>query len=270
MTESLFYQVLRTDHRQTECLLEEMNDLVSGEMEINRFANIFSELQRLLKQHYYCEEHGLFPVLNQYRTMMLMEVEHDHLLQLEQKLQSAIKQRDKDAVALLFHEWQERLRAHIEEEENGVFPLAEKCLEPEEKALVARKLQELFADCTAHPEGTFALPRPDPTFLLKQSHLFEEPSKPIVYNKLFELDHASLHHLYLGANQQLKEHMSGEAQYLVVVSGCIRFVSQGMGESLTAGQQVAIEPRLKFSLQAVEDSHLVLMKVWPRPHFTSV
>ncbi len=266
-----FCQVLLADHRQTESALASLKTLLEAE-QLEKADETFISLKNELYRHFFCEEHALFPVLSQYRTMVLMEVEHDDLLETQQAFEESLKTSLESGKVVnnlnpLFLKWEEQLRCHIDEEEKGIFPLAQSALEPEEKALVARKLHEtsLLASQTAEP--TNLLKRPSPTFKRHQTDLFCSPNKPIQYQKLFEADHASLHHVQLQAGQSLKYHWSPESQCLIVLSGDVLFLTPEQEIPLTPGEQVTLEPRFCFSIKAQTDSHLLISKVWPHPHF---
>ncbi len=260
--------LLIRDHRETEALLQQIQIQIETGQDWAALQRLAQQLKDDLARHYACEEFALFPVLSQYRTMMLMEVEHDKLLSTEEDFYQALKSDplDRAMVAQRFQQFEAQLKAHILEEEQGVFPYADRVLEPEESQMVGRKLAEVD---TAIRCGRLAgtLHRPEPQWVFKAESLFETPKDRIRFNKCFEQDLTSLHHIVLPQGQRLKEHMSGQHQCLIVLEGAVQILNERSQLSLKAGQQVDIEPRLYISMEALEDSHLLLLKVWPKPHF---
>lgn len=267
---SCFYELLLADHRRTERLLVELSGLIQAGQDWPSIQAAASTLIQELAIHFACEEYGLFPVLSLYKTMVLMEAEHDALLaaqaRFSEALEKSLAQQDASPdLAEAFLQWAEQLRAHIYEEEHGVFPMAQTLLEPEEKALVQRKLHETLEQ--VRTQGEAILKRPTPTCRFSHPPLFMAPQKPLAYDNLFEADHASLHHIRMKAGQRFKRHWGPEHQCLLVLSGCVDWVGDAETRRLEPGDQVIMEPRFPYALAAQTDCHLLVFKVWPRPHF---
>jgi quercetin dioxygenase-like cupin family protein/hemerythrin len=271
-TTSTFYDRLLSDHRKTEALLMELSVLIREGKAWEDIEGLYHTLITELECHFAGEEYGLFPVLSQYKTMVLMEVEHEDLLEAQERFYEALCQSQKAKTATenlnpLFEEFQDMLLCHIKEEEQGIFPMAEECLEPEEKALVQRKLEEAYTLITSGQSGAEFLERAKPTCQITHHDFFGTPGKPKQYHKLFGAEHASVHHIQLQAGESFKTHWAPEHQCLLVIQGEVVLRTETEEYSLATGDQVTMTPRFPFALLAKQDSHLLAIKVWPRPHF---
>jgi hemerythrin-like domain-containing protein len=283
-------ELLIAEHRRTETLLGDLETRLRqlGGLHLGDTPNdsdwaevqaLYETLTRDLHRHYALEEKALFPVLSQYRTMMLMEVEHEDLLVLQQAFADHLAQlsvgqaeRSADALDLLFQRFEAfrtRLLAHIVEEERGIFPLANERLEPEEKLKVLRLTNELV---DAKNPSAYDLIRPEPGFILKKVNLSAPATRPMDYQTLFEREHNSIQTLRLQAGQQQAFHWAGQTQVLVVLQGELRFEAQCADgkktQMLGVGDTLTIDSRLLFSLSSVTEALLMLYKVWPHPHYT--
>jgi hemerythrin-like domain-containing protein/mannose-6-phosphate isomerase-like protein (cupin superfamily) len=270
-----FYGLLLSEHKDTERLLQQLDAKLASQADLAQVKALFDEIILELDRHFACEEHALFPVLSQYRTMILLEVEHDNLLDLrESALRELEKSLEQQQATPALHpsmkQFAEVLRAHMVEEESGIFPQADALLEPEEKAMVKRKLEEM-ARWVRQPEvGEVLLERPNPTFNITKTNVLKPSDKPIVYKKLFGEEHASVHHLYLQPGEELSYHWASEHQCMIVLAGEVVFKTPHEEFPLEPGTQINIDPRYRFALRALSYAHLMVFKVWPRPHFVRV
>lgn len=270
--EEPFCDLLLRDHRDTEHQLEKLEALITVGGRWQEANALLDDITLGLKRHFACEEYGLFPVLSLYRPMILMEVEHDDLYSLLQALShelgvSAVDQQDSSNLRATFTHLNERIRAHILEEERGIIPKAQAVLEPEEKALVQRKLAEVWNKVKDAGPGDPLLDRPEPESTVWHTAIFESKPQPIHYQTLFEKEHCRVQHIEMKAGQALSRHWAPEFQHILVVKGQVMFVSEQGNHLLKPGSQVTLEPRFYFSLQAETDCHMIAVKVWPRPHF---
>lgn len=296
---------LIAEHRETERQLAALEGLLveaishSGELGpwrdvIEQASLLYQGLARDLYRHFVLEEQALFALISPYRTMMLMEVEHDDLLALQRAfgdgLQASLTaDRLEPALLGLFQAWQARLKGHILEEERGIFPLAESVLEPEEqlrsqRLLKALRLEPLGVDDEPLPVEIHRVP---PTFQVRETAMFEAPAKPMRYDTLYEREHSSVQHLSLQAGMRQKLHWVGPHQCLILLSGEVALETElqsGSPESkgphaqspestkdvqcLKPGMAVSLDSRLYFALHALSDAHLLVFKVWPHPHYT--
>lgn len=271
--------LLRRDHRDCDALLAQMRERLDGDTPgdsaaFEAFAADFARLRQTLQQHYLREEYGLFPLLHQYRTMVLLQVEHDDITEHENALEAALSAGAEHRVIgaetrACFQRFCDRLQAHVREEETGVFMLAESVLEPEEKALAARKYQEIAEAVNTCGEPP-VLERPQPVMQVHPDSVFDASERPIVYATVFQEEQASVQRLWLAAGAALTRHWSAQHQYMVLLRGAVTLTTDHDTTALTPGQSVSVSPRFAFSLAASEDSCLMVTKVWPRPHFRRV
>ena len=267
-------RLLLVQHQETRRLLQSLEEYLtqysSDSSGLAAAEAVYAALLLDLKQHFMLEEQGLFETVNQYRTMILMEVEHDDLLNLQANLGQALKscqdspQHSKDAL-LCFHALKDRLLVHMKEEEDGIFPLVNQWLEPEEKQKVLRRFSEIQGQLQVHEPQ---LIRAKPKLEVSGSKLFQPIMQPIAYELLYEHEHTTIQHLSLKANQALAFHWAGQNQCIVLVSGNITCETQEQVQELTPGMTCIIESRLLCSIKAITDSHLIVFKIWPHPHYT--
>jgi hemerythrin-like domain-containing protein len=269
-------QLLIAQHAETRRLLglleESLKALTSARGELASVKALHEALVLDLGQHFVLEEQGLFETVNQYRSMILMEVEHDDLLALQKALGEAIHSLGDvvspsalEVAIERFLAFQDRLLAHMREEEAGIFPLVQRWLEPEEQQKVLRRFSELQAELQTHKPK---LSRPTPGFDIFATKIFQPIARPIGYEILYEREHALLQHLTLQAGRSLAPHWAGQHQCVLLISGSVLFETSGHQQKLEPGMLARLESRLTFSFTALEDSHLVVFKIWPHPHFT--
>lgn len=261
---------LIADHRDTEKQLDLLSSELGGSPDWPGLQAHFERIEKDLRRHFAYEEQALFPALSQYRTMMLMEVEHDDLLALERAFaaelsQSALERQATLALVSSFEAWQSRLRAHIVEEDRGIFPLAEAWLEPEEKAMTDRWYHELEQRFSLE-EPT--LVRPQPGFEIKPGLLLKVPTHPLDYQMLYERDHTQVQSIHIRQGQAQSPHWAGQNQCLLLLSGKLNLKAAEQTALLQTGDLVQLDSRLLYSLSALEDSHYLMFRTWPHPHYT--
>lgn len=266
-------QLLIDQHAETRRLLEALATCIHADaIDLIAAQTLYEAIVLDLQQHYVLEEQGLFETVNQYRSMILMEVEHDDLLALQNTLGEALSTLkdeagpiEPDPLKQRFLSFQERLLAHMQEEEKGIFPLIQRWLEPEEQQKVLRRFSELQAAMKhQHPQ----LVRPVPQFKIRPTQIFQEITRPVSYETLYEREHTLIQHLTLQAGKTLASHWAGQHQYILVLSGSILLETpQQEPHELQPGMTAQLDSRLWFSLKAIQDSHLIVFKVWPHPHF---
>lgn len=271
-------ELLIAEHRRTEGILSRLGSLLEDVIAENSFHHqswqaareIYEALAHDLRRHFAIEEYALFSVLSQYRTMMLMEVEHDDLLVLQQSFAEQLglmgaSVHGTDELMHRFFAFKSRLQAHIQEEEQGVFPLVEEVLEPEEKRKVMRLYAELLE---SNQPGALTLHRPRPNYSVQTTEVFKAFSKPMVYQTLYDREHSTIQHVWIKAGQKQAMHWAGQHQCLLVISGEVAFETPEAIHMLKPGDMVKADSRLIFAMSAVLDTHLLSFKVWPHPHYT--
>lgn len=257
------FEWLLTDHNRTRQQLEDFRALpnsssVLDEARLAAFREILDELKR----HLVCEEQALFPILGRYRTMILLNVEHEDLMQAGELVLEALAGGTAPLQQTVDH-FQERLEAHMREEEDGVIPFALQAMAPEEQAWVARQVAEL-RERMQDPKVLEQLwrreaPRCQRGTMLDHKQL---PPRPIHYHTLFSAAKTQVQQLSLQAGQSLAMHWSPQHQWLGVLSGQAVFQhASGEEEPLGEGAWISLEPRYWFSLKAEGPAILLLVKV---------
>jgi hemerythrin-like domain-containing protein len=268
--------LLITEHRQTEVLLAaletKVNQAGANGLDAAGWYSLeddYALLAKDLNRHFLVEELAVFDLLSQYRSMMLMTVEHDDLLTLQHTFalelsQSVQGQKHTNSLLLAFNAFKTRLLAHIIEEERGIFPLANAKLEPEEQQKALRIYQALHrTEDSSLPK----LPRAVPGYEIRPSNLFESVEKPLGYESLYEREHASVQHLQIQAGMKQAFHWVGQHQCMVLISGEVALELANEVIPLIPGQTISIDSRLYYALRASTDAHLLVFKVWPHPHY---
>lgn len=273
--------LLIAEHRQTESglrWLQERLEILNGAsgaavpeaVDWLTVAGFYEDWAAELYRHFVLEEEALFSLVSQYRSMMLMTVEHDDLWTLQTAFEGALTHSVTSGSAhpdLMrhFEAFQTRLQAHIIEEERGIFPLAQTCLLPEEQQLALRRYREILAE--AEQGAALALSRPTPDFRVMDTDLSGAVEKPLSYETLYEREHASVQHIRLQAGMKQSLHWVGPHQCLFLLSGSVTLETRQAQISLSPGQCVTLDSQLYFALQAHTDTHLLNFRVWPHPHY---
>lgn len=275
-------ELLIAEHRRAEEVMERLGALLhqmvaTGDPTRPALPDIKAIYQTLaedLQRHYALEEKALFPVLSQYRSMMLMEVEHEDLLVLQDAFAEHLMRvtqgepeylTDSRQLLAKFQAYKDRLFAHILEEERGIFPLASDRLEPEEKLKVLRLINDLVE---MNDPKIYALTHPKPGFTMKKVKPSGAFRKPMEYETLFEREHNVVQTLRLQAGQQQALHWAGQTQFILVLSGELMFKTDGKTHILSPGDTLELDSRLLFALSALTEALMVVVKVWPHPHYT--
>ncbi|MCE3234176.1 MAG: Hemerythrin cation binding domain [Vampirovibrio sp.] len=275
-------ELLIAEHRRTEELAQRLETLLNratspqADNEATWLAvrKAYQALAQDLHRHFVLEEQALFSVLHPYRTMILMEVEHDDLLTLQGDFASQlarlsdgeeVSNDEADALLKAFDAFKERLFNHIREEERGIFPLANEKLEEEEKMKVVRLYTELLE---ASESGPLSMVRPAPGFQIQSTELFASSDKPMTYHTLYDREHTSLQHIRIQAGQKQSPHWAGQHQHVIVLSCQVVFETPQESHTLVSGDAITIDSRLVFAFTAVKDTQLLLFKTWPHPHYS--
>lgn len=99
-------------------------------------------LSTAVREHNENEEHALFPVLGDRAPCEMFVAEHEELRAAEARLRAGIESGDAAETAAAAYLIIDLLRAHIQRENEVLFPMARHLLGPEGLARVARRLQE--------------------------------------------------------------------------------------------------------------------------------
>lgn len=260
LTEEHHKVSLRLDALES-CLSGFQHESVSSETR-DEMAEILKLLNQDMEVHFACEEKGLFPVLSMYHPMVLMEVEHEELIDLKNKLDAAFeKSKISDEsnqkvweVGYLFIKY---LREHISREDVGIFPLAEQCLTEPEKQLVISQMQAL----RRHVETIDSLPltRSKKQFYPVTITNIHPIEKPVDIQRLLEMPSVTIKQISLGRGKSLDAHWSPKHIFLFCIQGSAEFKAENQLYPLRPGVGLLVEPRLLHELRACEDSQFLLL-----------
>ncbi len=283
--------LLLDQHNETRTHLSQIEttlaSLATDPLALSTLQALWQTCHQSLLHHYALEEHAVFPIISQYRPMILMTVEHDDLLVLHDQLSQAVQSVTLDSLptrmANIQAAWQafsKQLAAHMTEEERGIFPLVAECCEPEEQALMERKLHELNAQSLQRQ-----LPMPEGVLTPQALKLGSLPvlSQPISITSLAEFEHVQVQQVFLKQGQAYKHHWAAEQRTLWVTSGELYVQVDGpilskasaaateLSDTTTAmmhqGDQLTLAPRTWSQWTALSDVSVLVLKVWPRPYF---
>ncbi len=254
---------LLTEHRQTESLIAQLETQLQLLQQPSVPEEVYAALDNAAKafttdldRHFACEEQCLFPVLSRYAPMVLMELEHENLLDLRSQLISAIGQCCPEDIQTAGKSFIKELQDHIGREEFGIFPIAEQRLSLEEKNKVIQSMTDLRGQMSHQP----------PSLSAKVGRGFEPISliKPlpegreVFLEKVAQYENLTLKAMGLLAGHQLK-HWSPQRLYMICLEGKVRFESLEQDRFLLPGEGVIVDPRLEFTLYADETSHLLFL-----------
>jgi len=131
--------------RELDVLEQAIDGLESGkpaEPLLAAVSDVHVFLRTAVKEHNENEEAALFPHLGEDAPTAIFVEEHATLRALEKRLGEALRAHDAaDAVCEPAREIVGLLRAHIQREDEALFPMARNILGPEGLALVSRSLQ---------------------------------------------------------------------------------------------------------------------------------
>lgn len=263
---------LDVDHRLTETVLAHLAGLIEN-ADWQKAREEYELLKFALTKHFALEEKALFSQLNGYQTMILMELEHDHLLELMNTLSVCLEgdeqgSIDAEQVTRTFKTLEERLKAHILEEDRGVFPLTQTLLTDAERQAVYDDLETLVH--AQDVDWVSILTRAEPQCAVDTVPLFEAPTQPIALATLFESGHDSVKLYFLQAGQSLSPHWAGEDCCLLVLSGTGVLKLTDASHDLAPGSRVRMSPRLRHAVEARTDLTFLQIRIWPWPHFSKV
>src|SRR5229473_1289184 len=125
------FQLIRQDHQKAKRLFERLAETAGGTQSRPR---LFAELKHELELHAEIEEEYFYPALQS-------RDEAKHLIE------EALDHADKESGTWMerFDELQEDVEHHVEEEETGIFPLAQKLLDPAQLNTIASEIEKAKA-----------------------------------------------------------------------------------------------------------------------------
>lgn len=260
---------LTEEHRKVELLLDALESCIASVRQATaskethiELGEIFSLIVKEINVHFACEEQCLFPVLSKYHPMVLMEVEHEELIELKDKLEEAYHNSQEsncsdEAVVALGQQFISYLRDHIAREDKGIFPMAERDLSHEEKQFVIHSMDALRE--RSKTEFVPAIIRSPKQFSKIRLNDAVEYNKPIEIQRLLETDNTAIKQINLKQGESLAPHWSPNQIFLFCLSGAAQFESEGQTEILEPGVGIFMDPRLMHSVLAKEDTRILLI-----------
>ena len=255
--------VLIAEHREMEGFLDTLEGLlatVSNHPEqkwLSETQMILAKISAHINTHFTCEEQGLFPVLEKYHPMVLMEAEHEELVALRDQTLTHFEQKAftdlKETGMLLSKE----LRDHIAREDGGIFPAAERDMDDSDKQIAIEKMSAIREAAKTTP--TPAISRPDRYFKAFEVPAEQAFARPVNVQKLLESAGTTVKELAIKGGEALAEHWSPHPVVLYCLSGKARFEANGEQQALKPGNGLYFSPQLKHALFAETDSRFLLV-----------
>jgi hemerythrin-like domain-containing protein/quercetin dioxygenase-like cupin family protein len=256
---------LLAEHRVMEGLLLSLEKQLPAFSAGGVFASQKAEVQALLgviqremNVHFACEERALFPAVSPYHPMVLMEVEHEELIELRGELLSRFEGGRFAEFEASSRRFIEYMRDHIAREDGGIFPTCEQALSADEKRQVLDEMAQIRTNAKAEdipaiirPEKSFEPIRIDPGATLE---------RPLMISLLAERPGLQVKHLSIRAGESLPAHWSPKRLLIWCVAGEAAFNgNQGEPVALSPGVGVLLDPQLNHAIHAQTDCHLLLL-----------
>lgn len=258
---------LLREHRQMEEMLARLEQALTGiETQtpgiVEPVRSLMAQIEPEMNTHFACEEQALFPGVEPYHSMVLMEVEHEELIALRDGLLTLIRKPDVTAAEMA--EMKEtgirfinEMLDHIAREDAGIFPTCERALSDSEKQDIIEKMDQIRAEAKVQP--TPSISRPDRSFEVLQADLESPTSRPVLSSRLLDADGVEIKHLVVQAGKSIPAHWSPKQGYLFCLKGEGTFTSNGQSAELKPGVTIVMSPQLLHSVQAKSDCHLLLL-----------
>ena len=254
------------EHRHVELALEALNKAM-GLLEPNslsaqetlRACLLSIELE--MNTHFACEELGLFPAVEPYHSMVLMEAEHEALIALRQSLSGLLSSpltspKEVLTVQETGAQFISDMLDHIGREEAGIFPVCEQSLSAEEKQSVVMTMETVRAK--ALNEATPEITRPERSFKVFNANITAPATRPVFSELLLEQEGYQVKHVTVQAGQSLPAHWSPKPVTIVCLKGSGVFLSQQQTVELSPGTCVEMTPQLEHGITAETDCHLLV------------
>lgn len=234
---------LIAEHRQMEGLLEVLEAHLRKENEDfqedrQELTALMATIAREMDVHFACEEEALFPAVEPYHSMVLMEVEHEELMSLKSGIQEflALEKMDSERMTAfkeLGFRFINELYDHIGREDAGIFPACERALSLEEKQQVIEGMEQIRKRAKEGVIPEFSRPRR--TFETLRVSLSQPLERPVSIRLLDESKDMQIKELLIQAGQALGPHWSPKKHILV----CL----QGEGNLIAARQQSSLQDK---------------------------
>lgn len=255
------------EHRLTEAKLDALETalaawpLEAGTPEPGLKQGLLAQMEALTAEmnvHFACEERVLFPVLEHYHPMVLMEAEHEMILDLRDRLQTALVEDDSAAVAI-GREFARELRDHIVREDAGIFPQAERELSRDEKDQVIAGMDALRHAAVANPQEVVPASAHRELHVLDATEANPRPDRASFARTWQNWPgQAAIKQLWLQAGET-SGHWSPKCLLLVCTAGEATLTSDEQEIALKPGITVALDARMCHNIQATTDTALLMV-----------
>lgn len=264
-----FTSSLDKEQQEIERLLEQLEtesgdfrSIPGNTQRIRKLEQVLQDLETLTDTHFICEEHGLFPVLKKYHSMVLMEKEHDLMLTLRKEVKdSFLTLQTYPLSASNFKEAVKRfaaeLRRHFQQEQKGIYRIAERDLSPEEKEQVVHTMEALR---TKAASGLiYTIQRPERHFYPFKSESGQPLSRPLFSQKLLEHNTVEIKQISIRGGEAQTEQWAPTRTIVICQRGKVTCRLKDEEIQLEPGSGILIEPGLVPVYQAQSDSDLLFI-----------
>ena len=254
------------DHRKVETFLDaftkalELLNLDKGT--INACKNCLDVIEAEMNTHFACEEQCLFPAVSRYHPMVLMEAEHEMLIELRQLLQGYLSTPNMTSddiikIQVTGNKFISDMLDHIAREEAGIFPVCEQSLSETEKQLVINAMGALRAKALSEPIGTIT--RPERSFIALRADLTTAATRPVFSEKLLDTESYQIKHLVIQAGESLPAHWSPKCVTIICLQGKGSCTANDETIAVTPGVCIEMTPQLEHAISAETDCHLLVI-----------
>jgi hemerythrin-like domain-containing protein len=252
-----FLNSLMAEHQTMIQSLKALEDAIESK-NLSQAQELFQGILNDMRVHFACEEQVLFPMVHPYRTMVLMEVEHDEIFTRRDVFYETLNSpTDWKTIQEAFERFSGYLTTHIHEEDTGVFPFCAKVLSEYEKQRVAQGMAALRQQDLINPLSPILRPEGQFNLFSVQPHDWEMQAKPIQIQLLTKGETFEIKQLFLKAQAALASHWAPHQLTLICQTGKLLFESQDKQLILTPGDTVTLSPRLYYALTALEPSQVL-------------
>ncbi|MCA9840534.1 MAG: hemerythrin domain-containing protein [Cyanobacteria bacterium HKST-UBA03] len=261
---------LLAEHRQMEKRLSTLQEHVEALPDERNLAKpqwqaidaIMADIAREMDIHFACEEKALFPAVEPYHPMVLMEVEHEELMAIRNHIlqflaQDSLDSKDVEALKGLTMQLAEEMYNHISREDAGIFPTCEQALSYNEKQQVIAGMDQIREKAQTGSIPCFF--RPERTFSVFQTDLESPLTGPIETRLLTEHAASKIKQLNIKAGESLAAHWSPRQLTLICLSGESTFLANTQQIPLQRGSIVLLDPQLHHAIEAKTDCCFLML-----------
>ena len=253
------------EHRQMETWLNQLHDSLSAltpTADLQAVKDHLAVIVREMNTHFACEEQVLFPAVNPYHTMVLMEAEHEQLIALRESLlkqleSSSLTEAELEHLRTTGYQFISEMFDHIGREDAGIFPACEQSLSEVEKQTVIDGMALIREKAKHEPIPTIS--RPERSFCAYSADLSGQVTKSILARRLFEDDIWDLKQITIQEGESLAAHWTPKKALIICLAGEAIFHANEQEAPLTPGSIITMTPQLTHAIAAKTTCHLLLL-----------